>query len=431
MTAARRTAALAVAALLLIPTAARAAPGPALTEPAAARLKAIRCAGDLRHSPRPPVLLVHGTGVTPEENWSETYEPALLRQGHSVCTVAMPQYGWVDVQRSAEYVVTAIREMAARSGRRISIIGHSQGGFQPVFALRVWPDLAGDVDDFVGLSGAYDRGAASIGDCSEGCSTAFWQVRPHSALLTALARRTLPSGPSYTAIGTLADAVVTPQPAANELPPGAGADARSVEIQDICPGRRMPGDDHILMAGDAVAYALAMDALDHPGPADPARIPRDVCGRVFFDGVDYLRLPVLLPAALRTAPDDAGEVPLRCYLLATCTDADARGRMLAGATARRTSGGAATLTLVAQAPGTVRVGLELVRRNGPSLLFPAVARRAPVGTTHMRIARRWCVHRRCSALPAGRYRVTLATRPDGFTADAVERRLLLRLGRRA
>ncbi len=31
------------------------------------------------------------------------------------------------------------------------------------------------------------------------------------------------------------------------------------------------------IAGDAVTYYLVKDALTHPGPADPLRIPADAC----------------------------------------------------------------------------------------------------------------------------------------------------------
>jgi triacylglycerol lipase len=41
-----------------------------------------------------------------------------------------------NAQVSVEYVVWAIRHVAQVSGRKVSIIGHSQGAFLPSYALR-------------------------------------------------------------------------------------------------------------------------------------------------------------------------------------------------------------------------------------------------------------------------------------------------------
>lgn len=402
----RAAAVAAVAAALLAVGAARAAaaPGPDLTEPRDARLEALRCFGNPATSPGTPVLLIHGTGVDSEENWKVGYRPALLRRGHAVCTVDLPDYGYVDVQRSVEYVVTAIRTMSDRAGRPISILGHSQGAFQPIFALRVWPDLHRLIEDFIGLSGAYDRGSEALsGQCSEGegCVPALQQVRRGSSFLRHLGRKRLPGGPSYTAIGTLADEVVTPQPQANELPRG-----REVEIQDVCPGRRMPaGYDHVLMAGDAVAFRLVLDALGHPGPADPARIDRSVCGRLFYDDVDLATFATILPTiATRTGDPVRVEPELRCYMKAACRDPDARGRMLTAFDAqlghRR-----ARLRFRVQAAGELRV------RAGRH----AVRRRFGPGPGRLRLA-----------VPVGARRIVVETRPTGFTTWAREAAVAVR-----
>lgn len=405
---ARRAALAALLALAAAPAAASAEPGPVMTEPLPQRLAAISCLGDPATSAATPVLLVHGTGVTSQENWPSNHQPVLLRRGHAVCTVTMPGFGYVDVQRSAEYVATAIREVHRRAGgRRLSIIGQSQGAFQPVFALRIWPDLAAMVDDLVGLVGAYDRGSTAItAECArpEGCVPAFHQIATGSELLTALARRALPPGPSYTAIGTLADATVTPQPAANEQP-----GMTSVQIQDLCPGRRMPtGQDHILMAGDAAAFALTTDALGHPGPAVVARADRSACGKLFFDGVDLAAFALVAPAILTRSGTPTREIPpLRCFLRPDCADLDGRGRVLTGATARRTRD-RVTVTLAAQAPGEIRVQAGARR----------VVRRVVPGTRRL-------------TLTVGRAvtRLRIDARPDGYLPWVRERTLRLTSGR--
>jgi hypothetical protein len=256
---------------------------------------------------------VHGTGVTAQENWSFGYEKVLADAGHSVCTVTLPNRAYGDVQRSVEYVVTAIRVIHRRGGRKLSIVGHSQGAFLPPYALRIWPDLRRMVDDFIGLSGIY---ADTVDNCDrKSCIPAFWQADRRSQFWRALLRHPLPSGASYTAIGTLYDEVVKPQPQANQLPDVANS--TSVLIQDLCPGRRFAdGYNHIYMAADAIAYALAIDALDNPGPADPARISQSTCAEQIYDGFDYAGFALIAPELL-TAPKGEEvdrEPPLRPYL---------------------------------------------------------------------------------------------------------------------
>src|SRR5215218_4243630 len=87
-------------------------PEPPLKEPEAERVRALECFGDLAHSSRRPVLLVHGTGATAAENWEWGYQRVLVKRGHSVCRVNLPDRAYGDTQRSVEYVVTAIRKIA-------------------------------------------------------------------------------------------------------------------------------------------------------------------------------------------------------------------------------------------------------------------------------------------------------------------------------
>jgi pimeloyl-ACP methyl ester carboxylesterase len=286
------------------------------------RLSSLRCQGDMIHSSHAPVLLIHGTGVTAEENWAWGYEKALLERGGGVCTIDLPRRATIDMQDTLPITAAAIRAVARRAGgRRIATIGHSQGAAQAVLALRFRPRLARRVDDVIGLAGAYDRGSDAIAErCATRCIPPFWQFVPGSNMLASLATRAPPPGPSFTAIGTLYDTVVTPQPEANAVPGG-----RSIQIQDICSGRRFAdGLDHIHMAGDAVAYALAIDALDHPGPADPARVSPLNCALDLFPEADAVRLATLAPQ-LAASFQGEGSVPpvdreprLRCPFATGC-----------------------------------------------------------------------------------------------------------------
>ena len=58
----------------------------------------------------------------------------------------------------------------------------------------------------------------------------------------------------------------------------------NVAVQQICSGDT---SEHMMVGTtDPVAYRLGIDAVDHPGPANPARIARSVCGERYMPGVD-------------------------------------------------------------------------------------------------------------------------------------------------
>jgi triacylglycerol lipase len=223
-----------------------------------------------------PVLLVHGTGVTPEQNWGWSYRPALRKAGFEVCWVTLPGAAFEDIQMSAEYAARAIEVMNERTGERVDVIGHSQGGLSLRWAIR-WFPAGALVDDYVGFASPNHGtqtviSAARAGKCFEAC----WQMRPGSAFISALNRGDeTPGDVSYTSIYTINDEAIRP------VESSMLAGAANVVIQDVCPGRPV---EHLLLAGDAVTWELALDALTHPGPADAARISRFACFKLGLPG---------------------------------------------------------------------------------------------------------------------------------------------------
>lgn len=148
--------------------AAAAEPGPALQTPTATLQQAVSCTADLAGAATTPVLLVHGTYIDSAESWGWGYQRVLAAQGYPVCTVELPQRATIDMQTSVEYVVHAIRHANEVSGRRVAVIGHSQGAILPVWALRFWPDLAARVDDMIGLAGPMDGAGFANDQCALG-----------------------------------------------------------------------------------------------------------------------------------------------------------------------------------------------------------------------------------------------------------------------
>ncbi|WP_375001268.1 esterase/lipase family protein [Aeromicrobium sp. CTD01-1L150] len=263
-------------------------PGPPLSVSEHDLDAALTCHGDL-DGPHDVALFVAGTTMTPQENFSWNWFRAMDQLERPYCGVTVPAKGMGDIAVSAEYVVHAIRTIHERTGRQVDVLGHSQGGMSPRFALRFWPDLRAMVDDYVGFAPSNRGGVVVDAMCLPvvGCSPALHQQTFDSAFTQAVnSHQETFEGISYTVIYTRLDEFIQPNlddTGSSSLRTGDG-EITNVALQDVCP---VNVTEHLLVGtADPVAHALAMDALDHPGPADPARVPPAVCTRAFMPGVD-------------------------------------------------------------------------------------------------------------------------------------------------
>jgi hypothetical protein len=299
-------------------------PGPPLDVPADKLAAALACSPGVDGAPRAPVLLIPGTGATADDNYSWNYEPAFKARGIPWCAVTFPASGNNDIQINGEYVVYAIRTMYGRAGRRIAIVGHSQGGMVPRWALRWWPDTRAMVDDVIGFAGTNHGTVMAQADCPGGCIPANAQQASDSMFIKALnsGQETFP-GISYTEVYSHTDETVQPNLGSNGTSSlhGGGGRITNVAVQDICPTDIV--EHNGLGTYDSVAYALALDALDRDGPADTARIPSSVCAQPLMPGINPVTFPLDAAHALidvETSPGDTvtHEPPLACYVTASC-----------------------------------------------------------------------------------------------------------------
>lgn len=298
-----------------------AARSPALGTPVASLEKALICNGQLRGAQRDPVLLVHGTFADSKINWSWNYQELLPGRGQTACAVDLPKRAAGDIQVATEYVVHAIRVMAKTSGRKVAIIGHSQGALEPRWALRWWPDLRRLVSDVISFGTPHHGTLYTDVRCSRprSCAAALYQMRSDSAFLRALnrGRETVP-GVAFTAVWSATDQFVTPQRRAGTL-----RGASNVGVQQLCPGRYV---DHASMAFDAASFAIAPDAIDHEGPARLNRIDRSICQLDTMPGVTRAEanaklmeyIPQLLAALRPGGPRTKREPRLACYVTHRC-----------------------------------------------------------------------------------------------------------------
>jgi hypothetical protein len=317
-------------------------PGPPLSVPTAALKASLVCEPSVANAHTEPVLLNPATGVTAAENYSWNYEPALTMLGIPWCAYTAPNDTLNNIETSGEYLVYAIRTEYALAKRPIAIIGHSQGGMSMRWPLRFWPDTRPMVQDVIGFSGS-NHGTSVLppGLCDLGCPAADWQQEYQSPFIQALnSDAETFAGISYTEVWTHTDEVVQPNgtaPTASAALHTGGGIIANVPIQELCPHDI---DEHLLIGTiDPVAYALAVDALTHPGPADVARVQEDnptLCHQLYMPGVNpldvntYLQVldgaPGLasvvagpLASATSGAPVLSAAPPLACYVSATCT----------------------------------------------------------------------------------------------------------------
>ena len=128
----------------------------------------------------------------------------------------------------------------------------------------------------------------------------------------------------------------------SSLHTGDGA-ISNIAIQDVCP---LDINEHLLIGTiDPVAYALAVDALTHAGPADETRISPATCLQVLQPGVnpvtwltDMSSAFLVLAESLALAPHVSAEPPLRCYVTGGCPPGSGAGG--AGAAGVQTGAGA-------------------------------------------------------------------------------------------
>lgn len=319
---------------------------PALETPVAQLDAALHCL-PFTHPDQPAVLLVHGTFTAGREQYEWNYLPLLAARGFDVCAVTYPDRGLVDQQLSAEYVVHALRRLRAETGRKVAVIGHSQGVAVPRWALKWWPSARNAVDDFVMIAGP--NGGTVVSDPAAllnsllgglGLPTlpvngsasapllpeAFRQFPPQSQFIQATNRGDAsPGDVDYTAIYTLTDELVqpvTPVPTAALEFGVANPRIRNLLIQDLCPQQLV---DHVTIGTtDAVAFALALDAIGNPGPADPVRAGgAALCSNVpivadpaLASSVVQVMLNILQSDAEAGPPDlhlSTAEPPLKAY----------------------------------------------------------------------------------------------------------------------
>jgi triacylglycerol lipase len=215
-----------------------------------------------------PVILVHGTFAA--TSW-QLIAPALAQQGYCVFTFNYGDLGTGEIAASAQQLSGFVDRLLARTGaRRVSIVGHSEGGMMPRFYVKFLGG-ADKVDDLVALSPS-NHGTTNplvLEGAALGCTACAEQEAVGSPLLTKLNHGDeTPSPVDYTVVQTRYDAVVLPYTSA--FLQGPASRVTNVTLQDDCPGDFA---GHLTITMDPLALEWVQNALERPGPADPVFSP--------------------------------------------------------------------------------------------------------------------------------------------------------------
>jgi triacylglycerol esterase/lipase EstA (alpha/beta hydrolase family) len=223
-----------------------------------------------------PVILVHGTAENMSDNW-QAMSPALKSAGYCVYAFnygsyngsgTVGVYGIGPIERSAQELAAEVQSVLTQTGAaKVDLVGHSQGGMMPRYYLK---NIDGTkVDDLVALSpsnhGTTSPFASPLGGPCPACA----EQNAGSDFITQLkAGDETPGTADYTDIVTRYDEVVTPYTSGYLAADGNAV--TNITLQDLCPNDT---SEHLRTPYDPPAIRLTLDALAHPGPADPSFRP--------------------------------------------------------------------------------------------------------------------------------------------------------------
>ncbi len=217
-----------------------------------------------------PVVLVHGTFETMEQNWA-VLSPRLKQRGYCVFALNYGNRGLGPIQDSARELQGFVDKVLRHTGaEKVSVVGHSQGGMMP----RHWiKNLGGKrkVEDLVGIAPSNYGTELNQVDFRETLGIenpcrACEQQRAGSRFLRNLNRGDDTPGPgSFTQIATDDDEIIIPF---TRCFLKGEKRTKNITLQDHNGGLPVT---HQNIYNDPFAQKLVFDALANPGPAKPKR----------------------------------------------------------------------------------------------------------------------------------------------------------------
>ncbi|MDO9456211.1 triacylglycerol lipase [Nocardioides sp.] len=220
-----------------------------------------------------PVVLVHGTGGD-RTNLLQRLSAGIKAAGFCVYSLDYGNRGLDDIAASAGELKTFTQRVLRSTGaRKVSMVGHSQGGMMPRYYIKF---LGGDsvIDDLVGLSPSNHGTRITAGDnaftrlVGFACTSCVQQGAGSPFLTRLNAGDETPGAVSYTQVTTRYDEVVVPHTSGYLA---AGPRTTNITLQSKCP---LELTEHLGTPLATPSLSITLDALTHVGPARPAFQPR-------------------------------------------------------------------------------------------------------------------------------------------------------------
>lgn len=220
-----------------------------------------------------PVILVHGTGGD-RTNLLQRLSSGVKAAGFCVFSLDYGNRGLNDVAASAAQLKTYTeRVLRATGARKVSMIGHSQGGMMPRYYIKFLGG-ADKVDDLIGLAPSNHGTLITAGSnpfttlVGFACTSCVQQGAGSAFLRRLNAGDETPGAVSYTQVTTRYDEVVVPHTSGYLA---AGPRTTNVTLQNKC---RFELAEHLFIPLATPSLSIALDALTHTGPARPTFQPR-------------------------------------------------------------------------------------------------------------------------------------------------------------
>lgn len=260
----------------------------------------MKCSGNFGPNAGRAVLMIPAATMTADSELSWTYIPSLEKLDIPWCTVDLPFKHTGDLQTASEYVTYAIRKMHETTDTKLAVIAFSQGGATGRWTLKYFPDTQKMVEDFIGVAASYHALLEGNLLCTIDaltCVTSFTQLSVGSKFMDSLNKggETF-AGIDYTSVYTRTDDVAIPnfdeERGVSSLRTGDGTRV-NIATQDVCITN--VADHFQAISYDPIPYAIALDALQHPGTAKLDRLKGQglgLCTKLAAPGVDLVTLPL-------------------------------------------------------------------------------------------------------------------------------------------
>jgi triacylglycerol esterase/lipase EstA (alpha/beta hydrolase family) len=221
-----------------------------------------------------PVVLIHGLGVTGNQNWDSFDGPRLAAAGY--CTFELTYGvlpggspgGWAPIAQSSQEITAFVDRVLATTGAaRVDLVGHSEGALQALYVTKVL-HYAPKVHRVVALAppthGTTVSGLPILPlEALFGCAACL-EVLPGGSAVQAVDTGPIAQpGVDYTIIATRFDVIVTPADTGFVPEPGV----HNRWVQDTCP---LDPVGHAGLGFDSGVTTMITNALD---PTTPTPVP--------------------------------------------------------------------------------------------------------------------------------------------------------------